>query len=106
MKSRIGIAVLVAGLLAVVLVRAEAPRERAAKLMKKLANDRNASVRADAARELGDMHAWDAVEALAAALKDSSPEVRIAAAAALVDLKDKARDAAPALKQALADRDR
>jgi len=99
-------AVLMAGLLVAAPVRAEAPRERAAKLMKKLAKEKKPAARAEAARELGDMGAWDAVEALAAALKDPAAEVRGAAAGALVELKDKAKDAAPALKEALADRDR
>ena len=108
MKTGLGVAVLMAGLLAAAPApaRAEAPRERAAKLMKKLANDKKASARAEAARELGDMKAWDAVEALGTALKDRAPEVRRAAAHALVELEDKAKDAAPALKQALSDDER
>src|SRR5262245_36667148 len=105
--TRVGLAVLVVGLPgAAAPAMAESPRERAAKLMKKLATDKKAQVRADAAKELGDMGAWDAVPALAAALKDPAGEVRVAAAYALVELKDKAKDAAPALKEALTDRER
>ena len=106
MKIGLGTAVLIAGLMVAGPAHAEAPRERAAKLMKKLANDKKPAVRAEAARELGDMGAWDAVDALATALKDPFTEVRAAAAYALVKLKEKAKEAAPALKQALADEDR
>jgi HEAT repeat protein len=107
MRSRVGIALLVLGLFAVAgPTRAESPKERAAKLMKKLATDKKAEVRADAAKALGDMGAWDAVPALAAALKDPSADVRAGAAYALVKMKDRAKDAAPALKDALGDRDR
>jgi HEAT repeat protein len=107
MRTRIGIALLAVGLLGGgALARAESPKERAAKLTKKLATDKKASVRADAAKELGDIGAWDAVPALAAALKDPAPEVRAGAAYALVKLKDKAKDATPALKEALGDSDR
>ena len=106
MRSRSAIALLIVGLFGLVgPARAESPKERAAKLMKKLATDKKADVRADAAKELGDMGAWDAVPALAAALKDPSADVRAGAAYALVKLKDKAKDAAPALKEALGDRD-
>ncbi len=107
MRSRIGITLLVLGLAAVAgPARAESPKERAAKLMKKLATDKKADARADAAKALGEMGAWDAVPALAAALKDPSPDVRAGAAYALVKLKDKSKDAVPALKDALGDRDR
>lgn len=107
MRTHIGIALLAVGLLGgAALARAESPKERAAKLTKKLATDKKASVRADAAKELGDIGAWDAVPALAAALKDPAPEVRAGAAYALVKLKDKAKDATPALQEALGDSDR
>lgn len=106
MKIGLGMALLIAGLTVAAPVRAEAPRERAAKLMKKLAKEKKPAARAQAARDLGDMEAWDAVEALATALKDPADEVRAAAAYALVKLEDKAKDAAPALKEALADDDR
>jgi HEAT repeat protein len=107
MRSRVVIALLALGMAAAAgPARAESPKERAAKLMKKLATDKKADVRADAARELGNMGAWDAVPALAAALRDPSAEVRAGAAYALVALKDKSREAAPALKEALGDRDR
>jgi HEAT repeat protein len=106
MKIGLGTAVLIAGLLVTAPVQAEAPRERAAKLMKKLAKEKKPAARAEAARELGDMKAWDAVEALGTALADPAAEVRAAAAYALVKLEDKAKDAAPALKTALADDDR
>jgi HEAT repeat protein len=107
MPSRIGIALVVLGLLgAAAPAQAESSKERAAKLMKKLATDKKPEVRADAAKQLGDLGAWDDVPALAAALKDPSAEVRAGAAYALVELKDKAKDAVPALKEALGDRDR
>jgi HEAT repeat protein len=107
MRSRIGIALVIVGLFgAAASARAESPKEQAAKLMKKLATDKKSEVRADAAKELGSMGAWDAVPALALALKDPSAEVRASAAYALVELKDKAKDAVPALKEVLGDRDR
>src|SRR5712692_2819004 len=100
MRSRIGTALLIVGLVGMAApARAESPKERAAKLMKKLATDKKAEERSAAAKELGDMGAWDAVPALAAALKDPSADVRAGAAYALVKLKDKAKDAAPALKE-------
>lgn len=107
MRNRIGIAFAIVALFgAAAPARAESPREKAAKLMKKLATDKKPEVRAEAAKALGDMGAWDAVSALATALKDPVPEVRAGAAYALVELKDKAKDAVPALKEALSDRDR
>ena len=71
--------------------------------MKTLARDKDAQKRADAAESLGDMGAWDAVPALAAALKDPSADVRIAATYALTKLKDHAQEAVPALKEMLGD---
>jgi HEAT repeat protein len=107
MGIRLGAALLAVAVLgAAAPAHAESPKERAAKLTKKLAGDKKASVRADAAKELGQMGAWDAVPALAAALKDPAAEVRGMAAYALVKLKDHAKPAAPALKEALADSDR
>ena len=84
-------------------LRAESPKERAAKLMKVLARDKDALRRADAAEDLGDMGAWDAVPALTEALKDPSADVRIAATYALTKLKDHAQPAVPALKEMMAD---
>src|SRR5207244_579405 len=69
------------------------------------ATDKNAEERAAAAKELGRMGAWDAVPALAAALKDPSVGVRSSAIDSLLKLEDKAKDAAPALKEVLVDRD-
>jgi hypothetical protein len=51
------------------------------------------------------MGAWDAVPALAAALKDPDAHVRVNASYALAKLKDAAKDAVPAVKEVLADRD-
>lgn len=106
MRRVIAIALLAVGLCGWTPARAESPKERATKLTKKLATDKKPDVRAEAAKALGDMGAWDAVPALAAALKDPFPEVRAAAAYALVELKEHAKDAVPALKEALTDRDR
>jgi HEAT repeat protein len=85
--------------------RAESAKERAQKLMKKLAKEKNPEERAEAATQLGDMGAWDAVPALAAALKDKAPQVRANAAYALTKLKEHAQEAVPALKEALQDPD-
>jgi HEAT repeat protein len=93
----------VVSLLAAPPLRAESPKEKAAKLMKVLARDKDAEKRADAAEGLGDMGAWDSVPALTAALKDPSADVRIAATYALTKLKDHAQPAVPALKEMLAD---
>jgi HEAT repeat protein len=93
----------VALLLAAPPVQADSPKERAQKLMKTLAKDKDPQKRADAAESLGDMGAWDAVPALAAALKDPSADVRIAATYGLTKLKEHAKDAVPALKEVLAD---
>src|SRR3954468_18086400 len=102
MKIRGTVALLLlAALSATVAARAESPRDRAIKLQKKLATDKKAEVRADAARELGEMGAWDSVPALATALEDPADEVRAASAGALVDLKEHAKPAVPALKKAL-----
>jgi HEAT repeat protein len=107
MQRRITTALLMVALAAVApQAVAESPRERAAKLIKKLATDKKAETRAAAAKELGEMGAADAVPALGAALKDPSADVRAGAAYALVKLKDDARDATPALKEALADGER
>ena len=103
MKRSLPVTLAVVALLAAAPARAESPKERAAKLMKVLAKDKDAQKRADAAESLGDMGAWDSVPALAAALKDPSAEVRIAATYALTKLKDHAQEAVPALKEMLAD---
>jgi len=86
-------------------VSAETPKEKAAKLVKKLSTSKKADERAAAAEALGDMGAWDTVPALAAALKDPDAHVRVSASYALAKLKDAAKDAVPAVKEVLADRD-
>jgi HEAT repeat protein len=103
MTRSLPVTLAVLALLAPSPARAETPKERAQKLMKTLAGDKDAVKRADAAESLGDMGAWDAVPALTAALKDPAADVRIAATYALTRLKDHARDAVPALKEMLAD---
>lgn len=74
------------------------------KLEKTLANDRDASARADAAWQLGQAGATESVPALIAALEgDSSDAVRANAAASLWNLGDASRAAIPALTKALDD---
>jgi len=85
--------------------RAETPKQKAEKLVKKLSTSKKPDERAAAAEALGDMGAWDAVPALAAALKDPDAHVRVSATYALAKLKDAAKDAVPAVKGVLADRD-
>jgi HEAT repeat protein len=102
-RRSLAVVAAVVSLLAAPPLRAESPKERAAKLMKTLARDKDAQKRADAAESLGDMGAWDSVPALTAALKDPSADVRIAATYALTKLKDHAQEAVPALKEMLAD---
>ena len=92
-------------LLGTVPARAETPKEKAAKLVKKLSTSKKPEERAAAAEALGDMGAWDAVPALAAALKDPDAHVRVNASYALAKLKDAAKDAVPAVKGVLADPD-
>lgn len=92
-------------LLGTAAVRAETPKEKAEKLVKKLSTSKKADERAAAAEALGDMGAWDSVPALAAALKDPDAHVRVSASYALAKLKDAAKDAVPAVKEVLADRD-
>jgi len=85
--------------------RAETPKQKAEKLVKKLATSKKAEERAAAAEELGNLGAWDAVPALAAALKDPDTHVRGRAIYALTQLKDAARPAAPEIKGVLTDGD-
>jgi HEAT repeat protein len=74
------------------------------KLEKTLNNDRDASARAEAAWDLGQMGATESVPALATALeKDLSAAVRANAAASLWHLGDASRPAIPALTNALND---
>lgn len=103
MTRSFSVVAVVVSLLAAPPLQAESPKERAAKLMKTLAKDKDAQKRADAAESLGDMGAWDSVPALTAALKDPSADVRIAATYALTKLKDHAQEAVPALKEMLTD---
>jgi HEAT repeat protein len=85
--------------------RAETPKQKAEKLIKKLSTSKKAEERADAAEELGNLGAWDAVPALGAALKDPDSHVRANAIYALAELKDAAKDAVPQVKGVLADSD-
>lgn len=103
MTKSIPVVLGVALLLSAAPARAESPKERAQKLMKTLAKDKDPQKRASAAEDLGTMGAWDAVPALAAALEDPSADVRIAATYGLTRLKEHAKDAVPALKKVLAD---
>src|SRR5436190_14674174 len=74
------------------------------KLEKTLAKDSDSNERAQAAWDLGQMGATDAVPALIAALeKDSSTAVRANAAASLWHLGEASRPAIPALTKALED---
>lgn len=74
------------------------------KLEKTLARDRDASARAQAAWDLGQMGATDSVPALIAALEsDSSEAVRANAAASLWNLGEASRPAIPVLTRALDD---
>ena len=90
-------------LLCAVAAHAATPAEEAQKLIKKLARDKDAEVRANAAERLGSLKAAEAVPALAAALKDKDRRVRATAAGALVELGEAAMDAMPALQEALLD---
>jgi len=82
---------------------AKTKREEAQDLMKELANSRDESVRAQAAWQLGQMGATDAVPALIQALEDKDYSVRANAAGSLWHLGDVAKPAMPALRKALAD---
>ncbi len=74
------------------------------KLEKTLARDSDASARAEAAWQLGQLGSTESVPALIAALeKDSSAAVRANAAASLWHLGDASRPAIPALTKALDD---
>lgn len=73
--------------------------------MKKL-TDEDPGLRAMAARALGEIRDRGAIPALIGALRDRSPEVRIAAAQALGRFGPDASLAVPALKQLAADSDR
>jgi HEAT repeat protein len=84
-------------------LEAKAKQHEAQRLMKKLAKSRNDSVRADAAWQLGQMGATDAVPALVAALEDKYRSVRANAAASLWNLGEASRPAMPALRKALDD---
>ncbi len=74
------------------------------KLERTLAGDRDASARADAAWQLGQLGSTESVPVLITALeKDSSAAVRANAAASLWHLGDASRPAIPALTKALDD---
>jgi HEAT repeat protein len=73
------------------------------KLERTLARDRDASARAEAAWQLGQLGATESVPALIAALDDSSSAVRANAAASLWNLGEASRSAIPALTKALDD---
>jgi HEAT repeat protein len=73
------------------------------KLEKKVLKDKDASVRAQAAWDLGQRGATDSVPVLAQALKDSSSAVRANAAASLWKLGSASKPAIPELKLALED---
>src|SRR6185503_14239089 len=74
------------------------------KLEKTLARDRDASARAEAAWQLGQLGSTESVPALTTALEqDSSAAVRANAAASLWHLGDASRSAIPALTKALDD---
>lgn len=84
-------------------LHAETARERAQKLMKTLAKDKDPHERADAARSLGSMGATDSVTALLSALKDSDRNVRIAASSALWKLGEAARPQLAEMRKAFED---
>jgi len=84
-------------------LEAKTKQQEAQRLMKKLAKSRNDSVRADAAWQLGQMGATDAVPALMAALEDKHRSVRANAAASLWNLGEASKPAMPALRKALDD---
>jgi HEAT repeat protein len=73
------------------------------KLEKKLLKDKDASVRAEAAWDLGQKGSTDSVPVLTQALKDSSSAVRANAAASLWHLGSASKPAIPELKLALED---
>ena len=76
----------------------------AQKLMKTLATDRDSNARAEAAWDLGQMGATEAVPALIKALDDDrSPAVRANAAASLWHLGEASRPAIESLTNALDD---
>jgi HEAT repeat protein len=84
-------------------LEAKSKREEAQDLMKELAESRDDRVRAEAAWQLGQMGATDAVPALIQALEDRESSVRANAAASLWKLGDVSRPAMPALRRALND---
>jgi HEAT repeat protein len=73
------------------------------KLERTLARDRDASARAEAAWQLGQLGATESVPVLITALEDSSSAVRANAAASLWNLGEASRSAIPALTKALDD---
>ncbi len=81
---------------------AQAPSKEVSRLEKQL-TDRDSSVRARAAWDLGELGAADSVPALVRALDDPSDGVRANAAASLWKLGAASKPAIPALKRALAD---
>jgi HEAT repeat protein len=92
----------VCGLTLALLCPASACPESAAKLIKQL-KSLDPGERAQAAWDLGEMGAAEAVDALARALEDEDAAVRANAAGALGSLGEAARPAMPALEAALAD---
>ena len=82
---------------------AKTKREEAQDLMTELAKSRDDSVRANAAWQLGQMGATDAVPALILALEDRDSTVRANAAASLWNLGDVSKPAMPALRKSLVD---
>lgn len=85
------------------LVNAFGDEKEIQKLEKKLAKDKDSSVRAQAAWDLGQMGSTESVPVLTAALKDSSAAVRANAAASLWNLGAPSKPAIPELKIALDD---
>jgi len=82
---------------------AEGATKDVQKLEKQLAKDKDASARAQAAWDLGQMGSTESVPALIAALSDSSAAVRANSAASLWHLGAASKPAIPALKDALND---
>jgi HEAT repeat protein len=85
------------------LAAAEPASKEIQKLEKQLAKDRDASVRAEAAWQLGQKGATGSVPLLIGALGDSSSAVRANAAASLWKLGAPSKPAIPALRKALDD---